>query len=130
MNDYKDMVKLQRPKSNHPKMSRDMRAAQFSPFSALSGYEDAIKEAERLTYKESILSEDYRCELDYILSVTDKDTPVEITFFIKDRSKKGGSYITKKSKISSIDRIDEKITLEDGSILKISDVKKIQILSN
>lgn len=47
---YKDMLRLPHPVSaTHPRMSLQDRAAQFSPFAALTGYEDALKETARLT---------------------------------------------------------------------------------
>ena len=128
MNDYNDIIRMDRPLSNHPRMSNEMRAAQFSPFSALSGYEDAIKDAQKLTSKESVLAEDYQSELDYILSSTNKSTSVEITYFIKDSTKKGGYYKIIQSKIEMIDRTEEKIILEDGKSIKIPDIKKIKII--
>lgn len=47
MNDnYEDIINLPHyePK-RHPRMSMEARAAQFAPFAALTGYEEAIKEA-------------------------------------------------------------------------------------
>ncbi len=46
INDYDDIINLPHyePK-HHPRMSMWNRAAQFAPFAALTGYDDAIKEA-------------------------------------------------------------------------------------
>ena len=44
---YEAIIDLPRPASNHPKMTAHDRAAQFSPFAALTGYEDAIRKTQQ-----------------------------------------------------------------------------------
>ncbi|MCM1468356.1 MAG: hypothetical protein NC086_09425 [Alistipes sp.] len=62
---YDDIINLPRPVSkNHPQMPLLDRAAQFSPFSALSGYDDAIKETERLAEEEKLQSDFFSDDLD------------------------------------------------------------------
>ena len=78
-------------------MLKEDRAAQFAPYSALSGYEDAVEETARLTDKKREL-DDYEKEkinaaLTDLLNF-DEDKTATITFFLPDKRKKGGSYIT------------------------------------
>ena len=65
MSEYDDIIDLPRPKSKHEPMPMSDRAAQFSPFAALTGYGDAIDETARLTDARIEPSEEERAELDY-----------------------------------------------------------------
>lgn len=60
MSEYDDIIDLPRPKSKHEPMPMSDRAAQFSPFAALTGYGDAIDETARLTDHRIELSEEER----------------------------------------------------------------------
>lgn len=89
-------------------MSNYDRAAQFSPFAALTGYDDAVKETARLTDSKIELDEYELQELNEKLNkIQDnlrEDAEVSITYFVTDKKKSGGSYKT----ISGIvKRIDE-----------------------
>ena len=88
MNNYDDIINLPHHVSiKYPKMSLEARSAQFSPFSALTGYSDAIKETERLTSKKKILDEEQKCLLNEKLQILNskiKNKPsIIITYFIK-----------------------------------------------
>ena len=83
------------------------RAAQFSPFAALTGYGEVIKETARLTDRKPELSESEKAELDYKLQMA-CDYPGEkpaltITYFVPDQRKAGGSYHTISGQIKKID---------------------------
>lgn len=106
------------------------RAAQFSPFAALTGYEDAIRETARLTDNWVQLSEDKKQELDKKLRqlIADRERTefVTITYFQPDERKEGGSYVTVTGQIKKIDRYKQKMSLTDGteiSLKKIVDIK-------
>ena len=79
MNDYDDIINLPHHQSkNHPHMSMHDRAAQFAPFAALTGYDDAVKEARRLTDSKPELDENKLEELDQKLAdlmIRMKNTP-------------------------------------------------------
>ena len=91
---YDDIIGMEHHVSQrHPRMGRLDRAAQFSPFAALSGYEEAIEEAARLTERRPILSEDARAALDEALSSAAQGDEVSITYFREDSRKSGGSCI-------------------------------------
>ena len=114
-------------------MSRSDRAAQFAPYSALSGYEGAIEETARLTDRKIELD---ACEIEKINNslVTILSSPTvitsEITFFRPDERKGGGAYITLIGQIGRFDEITREITLIDGHIICIDDVIKIEIISD
>lgn len=62
---YEDMLYLKRPvSSNYPPMDIMDRAAQFSPFAALTGYGDAVRETERITERRQELDEYEKAALD------------------------------------------------------------------
>ena len=95
---YDDIIDLpHHVSSRHPQMSMTDRAAQFSPFAALTGYGDAVREKARLTEQKPDLSEEERAELDYKLQMacgpdSEGERPeVRITYFVPDRKKAGGS---------------------------------------
>ena len=99
MDKYEDIINLPHHESkNHKRMSMSVRAAIFSPFSALTGYEDAVKETARIVDKKIILGEDVKnkinIELQKILKNIKDKPQVTITYFVKDKNKNGGKYIT------------------------------------
>lgn len=124
---YDDIIDLPHHVSkNHPQMSMINRAAQFSPFQALTGYGDAVKEAARLTDAGIELNEDVRAILDgkfAILKDHLKDHP-EVTFtcFIPDPVKEGGSYTTVSGRLRKIDDYNQVITMDDSTELSIENI--------
>ena len=108
MNKYKDIINLPHHISkNHPQMSLEARAAQFTPFAALTGYSEKINETARITSKKINLSEQEKEIIDRRLHLINKKLPekpeVIVTYFIKDKNKEGGSYITKTGIVTKID---------------------------
>ena len=89
----------------HRRMSLQNRAAQFAPFAALNGYDEQIVEAERTTDPAMCVAEDLCEEIDRKLQLLFSDSRperVEITFFIPDRLKNGGRYITACGCVTSV----------------------------
>ena len=116
MGKYDDIIGMEHPTSKvHPRMSPQARAAQFSPFAALTGFEEAVREAERTTEERIELDEYERAELDYRLhrlQMVGEDRPVvEITYFLPDPLKPGGSYVTECGVIRNIDSYRRTIRL-------------------
>ena len=77
-------------------MSNYDRAAQFAPFDALTGYDEAIEETGRTTENETVLG-DYEMEvleqkLQILLSRLNERPLVKLRYFIPDLYKDGGSY--------------------------------------
>lgn len=55
MGNYDDIINLPHHISKkHPRLSIEQRAAQFAPFAALTGYEEQIKETERIINEEEV----------------------------------------------------------------------------
>ena len=122
---YDDIINLPHHVSKrHPQMSLQNRAAQFSPFAALTGHEAAIQETARLTDSFIELSEDRKERLDeqlqMIMENLAQKPECEITYFQPDERKTGGSYTTICGRIKKIDRFEQKIMFTDGTALPIN----------
>ncbi len=134
MNDrYKDMLFLSHPDSpRHPRMPWQDRAAQFSPFAALTGYEAALKETARLTDRFIELDEDRKQEIDrrlfYLQQHREEQIPVKIIYFIPDARKEGGSYRTMEGYVRKIEEISRSIWIK-GIEIPIDRIYKIVFLS-
>lgn len=149
LEEYADIIDLPHHVSDrHPQMPLKNRAAQFAPFSALTGYEAVIAEAGRLTDQKAVLEEDRLQELDRKLAILRKmlesDTTlprVRITFFQPDEKKEGGKYITAEGLVRRIYDAERYILLQvetwdDGSgagageenTIEVSRITGIEIL--
>lgn len=138
---YEDIVDLPHPVSKvHPPMSLQDRAAQFSPFAALTGHEEAIQETARLTDIQIELDEDTKVLLNEKLQViqdrwkeakenTQPGVQVSLTYFLPDERKAGGEYVTRSGVVKKVDDFQRSILLEDGTIVPIWRIKEIDILS-
>lgn len=125
--DYSDMLYMPHPTSlTHPRMSRIDRAAQFSPFAALVGYDAAVEEAARETEDKICLDEDRKAELDMrlqiLLSHISEHPQASITYFLPDSRKEGGSYPTITGALKRIDLLTRLITLMDGTLIPIDSI--------
>ena len=131
---YDDIINLDRPESKYPKMSREMRAAQFAPFAALTGYEEAIKEKARLTDDKCNLSdgmeENIGSRLYYIKENIRDIDDVKIKYFVKDMKKSGGKYLTKIGRIKKVDDVYNKLYFNDGLVILFEDIIEIEIEIN
>lgn len=126
-NGYEDIINMPHHVSKtRPRMSLHDRAAQFSPFAALTGYDAAIKETARLTDDKIDLDEASRISLDekllFIMSKFSRKPVVTITYFKQDDKKAGGSYETAEGRIRKIDFYDRVIIMEDRLVIRIEDV--------
>lgn len=127
---YDDLLNLPHPTSKkHPRMSRLDRAAQFSPFAALTGYDDAVKETARLTDRRVELSEDELAALDERLRLMltwEGDPPlVSVTWFQPDRRKEGGAYVTTQGRIRKMDALKRVLVMEDGRKIPVDDIVEL-----
>lgn len=130
MNNYEDIINLpHHVSSKRPQMSKEQRASQFAPFSALTGYEDAIKETARLTNRKIEVDEGLREVLNNKLNIIEeniKNNPeVSITYFIPDKKKDGGEYITITGIVRRIDIVNNLIIMIDKTKIKMKDVLNI-----
>lgn len=129
-NEYDDIINLPHHVSTtRPHMKAIDRAAQFSPFAALTGYDTAVKETARLTDERIELSEDLKNTLsDRLQIIVDriKDHPeIAITYFQPDAKKKGGSYITVVSTVKKIDEYERIVFMTDGTAIPINEIISI-----
>ena len=128
MSEYDDIIDLPRPKSKHEPMPMSDRAAQFSPFAALTGYSDAIDETARLTDRRIELSEEESAELDYkqqYLSTLDSPT-VTVTYFVPDERNIGGAYVTLTGSLQRIAEIERTMVFNDGVRMPIAEIISIE----
>ena len=127
---YDDIIDLPHPTSaKHPRMPVADRAAQFSPFAALTGYEAAVQETARLTDERIELNEDELAALDEklrtVLAWNGEAPLVSITYFQADDRKAGGSYTTAQGYIRKLDELRRVIVMQDGSKIPVDDVLEI-----
>lgn len=130
MGKYDDIINLPHFVSKkHPQMSIRDRAAQFSPFAALTGYDAEIKETARLTDRRIELDEDVLDKLNERLSILrkclddgDVDPEVRIAYFEKDLRKDGGRYITLSGRVKKIHEYRNVVIFEDGTEIPVHDI--------
>ena len=128
---YDDMIYMPCPTSpRHPRMPRADRAAQFAPFAALTGYDAAIDETGRLTDTKIDISEDMREKLDlkqnFLADIIDEQPEISVTYFIPDKKKSGGAYVTVNGRLKQIDEYEQLIILTDGKKIPIQEVYSIE----
>ena len=113
-----------------PRMPRKSRAAQFSPFAALTGHEDAIFETGRLTQPQIYLAEDAQHDLDRKQRVLKEQIgeshEISITYFLPDTKKSGGNYITVSGVIKRVDSIQNLIFLTNGTQIRTDRIIRLE----
>jgi len=127
---YDDIIHLSRPDTGRrAKMSDYDRAAQFSPFAALTGFGAAIAETGRLTDTRIELDEGGKQLLDeqmlQVLEVIQTQPKVKITWFCYDERKAGGAYICTTGHVKKIDTYSGKVILTDGQTIPLGEVISI-----
>ena len=133
---YDDIIGLERPVSkNHIPMPLEKRAAQFMPFAALTGYDDAVEETGRLTTDKIELTEERIREIDEKLveieeSLHGHEVSVIVTWFVPDSLKPGGEYVTEKVLIKKIDVYKQCLVRADKRTIPIKDIYRIDFNIN
>ena len=127
---YDDIINLPHHESKkHPRMSKEARAAQFAPFAALTGYDDAIKETARLTSERIEINEELKVILDAKLQIihdrVSAKPEVTFTYFVPDTKKDGGEYVTVIGNVIKIDEFNQKVILENKTEIPISEIVEI-----
>jgi hypothetical protein len=124
---YDDIIHLDRPVSpRHTPMTRLNRAAQFSPFAALTGYDDAIAETERLTTPRIELDDSQRAILSDTLAHLRRGDLVSITYFVYDEYKSGGAYVTATGPVKTIDPVTHTVTMQSGAVIPMEDILTVE----
>ena len=124
---YQDIIACSRPVSRrHLPMSRADRAAQFSPFAALTGYDGVIAETARLTDRQVELDEDEKAALNVKLREIQENLQqhptVTLTYFQADGSKAGGAYLTVTGQVKRLDPVSRTLTFLDGTVVDIQQI--------
>lgn len=131
MGKYDDIISLpHHVSSKRPHMPMLDRAAQFMPFRALTGYEDAVQETARHTDKKAELTEDEKAFLDMELQRLSDDIAsrpqVTLTYFRSDKRKAGGAYVTTSGQLKKIDDFEGALILVSGERIVIEDIIEIR----
>ncbi len=131
---YDDIINLPHHVSTtRPHMSIAERAAQFSPFAALTGHGDAIRETARLTEERILLDEDMLVQLDERLAKLAQLTAsgvrpeAAVTYFKADERKDGGAYQTKTGQVKQVDLAGRRIIFADRTEIPAGDILEMEI---
>lgn len=130
--DYQDIIFLKHHVSKvYPHMSKQDRAAQFSPFAALTGHNAAIEETGRLVDEKLELDQNQidllNDKLQYIKNYIHNDLDIWITYFSKDLHKNGGKYITCYSHVKKIDEYRKWLILDNDLKIEFDDIYSIRL---
>lgn len=125
--EYADIIDLPHHVSTtRPRMSMIDRAAQFSPFAALTGYDAAIKETGRLTDERIELTEDSRAALDtkqqLLVDNLASYPEVSVTYFVPDEWKAGGAYVTVTGRVKKVDKFERLLILTNGIKIPLDEI--------
>lgn len=128
---YDDLIELPHHVSSvHPRMAVQDRAAQFAPFSALTGHEEAVRETARLTRERVELDEEYRKLLDERLQLLREllhTRPfISVTYFVADGRKAGGAYITVRDRVKKLKEYEQQLVMEEGVCIPIEDITALE----
>ena len=132
---YDDIKHLTRPQYDdlHP-MSMHDRAALFSPFAALVGYDDAVAETARLTDSRLELTEDEMFELNAnlnrLLDSLDEQPQISVTYFVPDEKKSGGRYVEKLGVVRIFDSYSQELVFMDKTQIHIQAISRIEIMED
>lgn len=129
--DYSDIIHLPHHVShNHPQMTMMARAAQFAPFSALTGFNSVIHETARLTDHEIILEDDANYRLNTVLSTLmerlEEHPTISVSYFMPDEQKSGGKYASVTGQLKRINDFEQVMIMVDGTTIPLAHVMDIQ----
>lgn len=134
-NCYEDIIHLPYPAAlRHPRMPLADRAAQFAPFAALAGHEEALRETARLTESFVEPDEGQREKLDRRLRLLTaqreenplRETAVKVTYFRPDAVKDGGAYVSVTGIVRKVDRYQRQLVFADGTTLPMEKILSIE----
>ena len=128
---YDDILHFARPQSKkHRTMPMEDRAAQFSPFAALIGYDAAVSETARCTEEriELDLQEAERLgeRLAALIKRQQEQPELSLLYFVPDARKAGGAYVTVSGRLKKITDFPRCIYLTDGSRIPIEDIVAVE----
>ena len=129
---YNDIICMQYP---NPEIEKDfpdriLREAQFAPFAALTGHDEAIAETARQTDRKIELDEYAKAEinakLQYINDHIDDGQEITVTYFVPDERKSGGTYVTKTGVVRKLREYKRRLVFEDGAEIPIEEIFSIE----
>lgn len=128
---YQQIIHNERPISkNHPPLSTESRAAQFSSFDALTGFKDVVRETTRKTEKKIDLDEytleEVNRKLNFLKDNIDSEFTVKITYFEPDKTKDGGRYVEITDMIVKIREYEQDLIMGNGKIIPIKDLYMVE----
>jgi hypothetical protein len=128
---YEDIVNLPRPISKkHPQPTMSDRAARFAPFAAITDYEAMVLEEARETEERIVPDENALSLLNEKLNILqefpDKIPEIKVTYFVPDKKKSGGAYVTVKGSVKKIDAYKKILIMRDEKKIPIEDISKIE----
>jgi len=128
---YSDIIHLPHHElTTRQRMPLINRAASFSPFAALTGYDEAVKETARLTDARIELDEEQKIalsdKLQMAMEKADQEPIITVTYFLPDQKKAGGAYIDYTGTIKRIDEYERKIIFIDKTVIPIDDIYAIE----
>lgn len=121
---YDDIIDLPHHVSDHRvRMSIRDRAAQFSPFAALTGYDDVILETARLTDFQTDLDEGEKLllneKLQRITQMLEDNPRITVTWFRDDDRKSGGAYVSYTGQVKKLDTYEQTVVFTDGTVIPV-----------
>ncbi len=128
---YDDIINLpHRVSAKHPRMPMRDRAAQFSPFAALTGHGAAVEETERLTQpfcepdesEKAVINEKLR----YLADIIGQNPVITVTYFEPDKRKDGGEYLSVTGAVKRIDAVGQNVIFTDGQRISVEFISDIQ----
>lgn len=128
---YDEIINLPRHISEtHPPLGKDSYAAQFSPFESLTGYDDVVEEAARTTDNRVYIDDDEKIRLSELLTEilkhSDEKPKVTFTYFVADKVKDGGEFVTVKGTVKKYRESENSIIMDDDTVIAIEDITDIE----
>lgn len=132
MGKYDDILNIPHHVSSiRPHMSMHDRAAQFSPFAALTGYDDTVRETARLTDEKQELTTDRITDLNHKITFLNEHAEerpeITVEYFIPDEKKSGGKYVTLSGKFRRIDEYNHNMVFTSGEEIPLNDIFEIDV---
>lgn len=127
---YEDIINIPRHISKtHPEASMADRSARFSPFAAISGYEDMVREAARVTEERieitDAVKEQLNEKLNMIAEFLSDEPEITITHFVPDKKKSGGAYVSITGVVKRIDELKRIVVMKNNKKIKIDDISAL-----
>lgn len=128
---YDDILYLPHHTSaTRPRMPALDRAAQFSPFAALTGYDNVIQETARLTDRPAVLDENRKEflneKLQMVAEMIEERPEITLTYFEPDERKTGGAYVSVTGRVEKLDEIRCVLVLKDGTAVSFSQIYELE----